>query len=145
MTNPKARDPRDQQLKPPFPEQEQEGTAAESEMDPAPDFGEKSYRGLGRLKDKVALITGADSGIGRAVAVAFAREGADVVVGYLSHEQDARETCRVVEEAGRASLAVQADLGSDAGCKQLVAEAVRRFGRIDILVNYAATLGYAVE
>jgi hypothetical protein len=114
-------------------------------MDPKPDYGLDSYRGHDRLKDKIALITGADSGIGRAVAVAFAREGADVVIGYLSHDADADETASAVEAAGRKALEVSADIGSDAEAKRLVEQAVKRFGRIDILVNNAAKQGKAVE
>jgi NAD(P)-dependent dehydrogenase (short-subunit alcohol dehydrogenase family) len=127
------------------PPQEQEATGRESEMEPRPDFGKDSYRGYGRLKDRVALITGADSGIGRAVALAFAREGADVVVGYLENHGDAAETTSLVQQEGRGALAVAADLADDAGCKRLVQQAVQRFGRIDILVNNAAFQGKTVE
>jgi NAD(P)-dependent dehydrogenase (short-subunit alcohol dehydrogenase family) len=127
------------------PPQEQEATGRESEMEPRPDFGKDSYRGYGRLKDRVALITGADSGIGRAVALAFAREGADVVVGYLENHGDAAETTSLVQQEGRGALAVAEDLADDAGCKRLVQQAVQRFGRIDILVNNAAFQGKTVE
>jgi NAD(P)-dependent dehydrogenase (short-subunit alcohol dehydrogenase family) len=114
-------------------------------MDPQPDYGFTSYHGHGRLKDKVALITGADSGIGRAVALAFAREGADVVIGYHQHEDDARETSEIVESAGRKAITISADIGSEAQVKELVGQTVQRFGRIDILVNNAAKQGKAIE
>jgi NAD(P)-dependent dehydrogenase (short-subunit alcohol dehydrogenase family) len=114
-------------------------------MNPQPDYGFTSYHGHGRLKDKIALITGADSGIGRAVALAFAREGADVAIGYLNHEDDARETSEIVESAGRRALTIAADIGSEAQAKALVDQTVQRFGRIDILVNNAAKQGKAVH
>jgi NAD(P)-dependent dehydrogenase (short-subunit alcohol dehydrogenase family) len=114
-------------------------------MTPAPDYGEASYRGHERLKDRVTLVTGADSGIGRAVALAFAREGADVIIGYLENHEDARETARVVEGAGRNAVIIPLDLGEDRNCEKLVQAAVARFGRIDVLVNNAATQGKAVE
>jgi NAD(P)-dependent dehydrogenase (short-subunit alcohol dehydrogenase family) len=107
-------------------------------MDPCPDHGEDSYRGCDRLKGKKALVTGADSGIGRAVALAFAREGADVAVSYLCEDEDAKETQRLVEVAGRRCLLVRGDVGQAAHCRALVQTAVEAFGRIDILVNNAA-------
>jgi NAD(P)-dependent dehydrogenase (short-subunit alcohol dehydrogenase family) len=110
-----------------------------------PDFGEKSYKGLGRLSGRIAVITGADSGIGRAVALAFAREGADVVIGYLNEHEDAAETRRVVTEAGRKAVAVAGDIAEEAHCKKLIDEAQGAFGRIDILVNNAAFQGKAVK
>src|SRR5690606_15883816 len=97
-----------------------------------------SYKGSGRLDGKIALITGADSGIGRAVAIAFAREGADVVVAYLNEHEDAQETARWVEQAGRQCLLLPGDLAQKAQCQALVDKTVERFGRIDILVNNAA-------
>jgi len=107
-------------------------------MDPRPDHGEDSYRGSGRLADKKAIVTGGDSGIGRAVALAFAREGADVLISYLSEEEDAQETRRLVEEAGRKAVLVPGDI-SDAGhCRAIVERAVEAFGRVDVLVNNAA-------
>jgi NAD(P)-dependent dehydrogenase (short-subunit alcohol dehydrogenase family) len=107
-------------------------------MDPKPDYGEDSYVGSNRLLDKKAIITGGDSGIGRAVALAFAREGADVVVSYLSEHQDARETQRLVEEAGRKCLLVPGDISKAEHCRELVRKAVEAFARIDVLVNNAA-------
>lgn len=107
-------------------------------MHPRPKFERREYRGSGKLAGKVALITGADSGIGRATAVLFAREGADVVVGYLSEDKDAAETARIVEAEGRACLLVRGDIGSRKFCEQLVARAVDKFGGLDILVNNAA-------
>jgi NAD(P)-dependent dehydrogenase (short-subunit alcohol dehydrogenase family) len=114
-------------------------------MSPAPDYGEASYKGYGRLEGKVALITGADSGIGRAVALAFAREGADVAIAYLSEHEDANETRRVVEAAGRKALLLPGDIADDAHCAQLVSATVARLGHLDILVNNAAHQGEAVE
>ncbi|HEY1188237.1 MAG TPA: glucose 1-dehydrogenase [Gemmata sp.] len=107
-------------------------------MDPRPDYGEKTYKGADRLKGKVAVITGGDSGIGRAVALAFAREGADVLISYLNEDGDAQETARIVEAAGRTCVAVAGDITAEAHCKALVERAVKEFGRIDILVNNAA-------
>ena len=138
-------DPRNAERKPPQPAQEQRPTGREADMDPKPDYGQDSYRGHARLQDRIALVTGADSGIGRAVALAFAREGADVIIGYLENHDDARETARVVEDAGRKALPLACDIAEDANCKKLVQSAVERFGRIDILVNNAAAQGKAVE
>jgi len=140
-----SRDPRDRGPRPPQPPQEQASTGHEERMVPEPDYGLDSYRGHGRLKDRVALITGADSGIGRAVALAFAREGADVAIGYYENEDDARESARVVEAAGRKAIMVAADIGDDAQAKALVERTVQRLGRVDILVNNAAKQGKAVE
>jgi NAD(P)-dependent dehydrogenase (short-subunit alcohol dehydrogenase family) len=108
-------------------------------MSPAADHGEESYQGLGRLKDRVALITGGDSGIGRAVALAFAREGADVAIAYLATEEpDAEETCHWIEQAGRRSLRLPGDIQDERHCAQLIDRAFAEFGRLDILVNNAA-------
>jgi NAD(P)-dependent dehydrogenase (short-subunit alcohol dehydrogenase family) len=108
-------------------------------MDDAPDHGETSYRGTDRLVDKKAIVTGGDSGIGRAVALAFAREGADVLIAYLdSEEEDARETVRLVESAGRKAVTVPGDLQDEQHCRRVVDRAVEEFGQIDILVNNAA-------
>ncbi|NSY14792.1 SDR family oxidoreductase [Agrobacterium vitis] len=107
-------------------------------MKPVPDHGEKSYKGDGKLTGKVALITGADSGIGKAVAIAFAREGADVVISYLNEDDDARDTAKWIEEAGRKALVVPGDIKNEAHCQNLVQRAVDELGGIDILVNNAA-------
>jgi NAD(P)-dependent dehydrogenase (short-subunit alcohol dehydrogenase family) len=131
-------DPREQGPPPPFPEQVQEPPGAEAEMRPQADHGQDSYRGLGRLTDRVALVTGGDSGIGRAVALAFAREGADVAIAYLSEDEDAQETVRLVEAAGRRGFAVAGDVGDEAHCHGLVERTVGELGRLDILVNNAA-------
>jgi NAD(P)-dependent dehydrogenase (short-subunit alcohol dehydrogenase family) len=123
---------------PPFDTKMQQPPGLESAMDPQPDYGEASYVGSGRLKDKVAVITGGDSGIGRAVALAYAREGADIVIAYLNEDSDAQETVRVVEAAGRTCVAIAGDICEEAHCQRIVQQAVERFGRIDILVNNAA-------
>jgi NAD(P)-dependent dehydrogenase (short-subunit alcohol dehydrogenase family) len=123
---------------PPFPEQRQDEPELESRMEPRPDYGEDSYVGHDRLRDKVAIVTGGDSGIGRAVALAFAREGADVVVSYLEADSDAEETRRVVEDAGRSCLLARGDIGDPATCAELVERTVKEFGHIDVLVNNAA-------
>lgn len=123
---------------PPFSEQQQEPPGKTAEMRPVPDHGEHSYNGNGRLAGKVALITGADSGIGKAVAIAFAREGANVLISYLNEDEDAEDTAKWVEEAGRKAILVPGDIKSEAHCKALVAETVEKLGAIDILVNNAA-------
>jgi len=107
-------------------------------MHPRPDFGEQSYRGSGRLLGKKALVTGGDSGIGRAVAVGFAREGADVLISYLNEADDARETARVVRDSGRTCIAIPGDITDEDQCRRLVDRTVAEFGHIDILVNNAA-------
>ena len=109
-------------------------------MEVKPDHGENTYRGTGRLNDRVALITGGDSGIGRAVALAFAREGADIVLSYLEGEEaDGAETARLVEQSGRRAVKVPGDLTEEKVCQQVVDRAVSEFGRVDLLVNNAAT------
>jgi NAD(P)-dependent dehydrogenase (short-subunit alcohol dehydrogenase family) len=124
---------------PPFPDQQQGQTPGRTaEMTPQPDHGEQSYRGSGRLAGKAAIITGGDSGIGRAVAIAFAREGADVLIAYLNEDDDARETARWVEEAGRKAVLLSGDITDPAHCKEIVDRAVQEFGRLDVLVNNAA-------
>jgi NAD(P)-dependent dehydrogenase (short-subunit alcohol dehydrogenase family) len=123
---------------PPFPEQEQEPPGHEEAMRPLADHGEETYVGHGRLEDKVALITGADSGIGRAVAIAFAREGADILCSYLNEDDDAAETRRWVEKAGRRCITVPGDIGDRDHCNALVEQAVGELGRLDVLVNNAA-------
>ncbi|MFJ3470487.1 SDR family oxidoreductase [Pseudomonas sp. NPDC090201] len=123
---------------PPFKSQKQPVPGDQSKMDPYPDCGEKSYKGSGRMANKIALITGADSGIGRAVAIAFAREGADVAISYLDEHDDAKETARWVEEAGRQCILLPGDLADKAHCSAIVNDTVKKFGRIDVLVNNAA-------
>lgn len=131
-------DPRSKHPTPPQPDQQQPMPGATDAMTPRPDHGEQSYHGSGRLTDRVAIITGGDSGIGRAVAIAFAREGADVLIAYLDEHDDARETARWVEEAGRRVLTVPGDIRDETHCRTLVAQALKAFGRIDVLVNNAA-------
>ena len=132
-------DPKDAGPKPEYPQRPIEPPGSEAELTPRADHGEDTYAGFGRLLDKVALITGGDSGIGRAVAIAFAREGADVAIGHLPEEQpDAQETVRWVEEAGRTALALPGDITSETHCQRMVAQTLDRFGRIDVLVNNAA-------
>ncbi|WP_313528143.1 SDR family oxidoreductase [Shinella sp.] len=123
---------------PPQPAQEQVPPGLTKVMEQVPDHGEESYRGADRLKGKVALITGADSGIGRAVAIAFAREGADIAISYLSEDQDANETARWVEKAGRKAVILPGDITSEGHCRHLVRQCLENFGQLDILVNNAA-------
>jgi len=123
---------------PPFPKQQQPMPGETDRMQPVPDHGERSYRGSGRLAGKTAIITGGDSGIGRAVAIAYAREGADVLIAYLNEDKDAKDTQRLVEEAGRKAVLVPGDIQSSAHCRKIVDAAVKQLGGIDILVNNAA-------
>jgi NAD(P)-dependent dehydrogenase (short-subunit alcohol dehydrogenase family) len=132
------KDPRSAYARPPFPKQQQPMPGKTAQLDPRPDHGEESYVGHGKLKDCVALITGADSGIGRAVAIAFAREGADVLISYLNEHDDAKETARWVEKAGRRAVLVPGDISAEQHCLDLVKKAVGTLGRLDILVNNAA-------
>ncbi|MGZ8695052.1 MAG: glucose 1-dehydrogenase [Gaiellaceae bacterium] len=138
MATPTTDDPREAGPKPPFPPQEQEPPGYSSEMQPEPDYGEQTYRGTGKLKDKAALVTGGDSGIGRAVALAYAREGADVLIAYLEEDDDAAETVRLVRDAGRKGVAVAGDISEREHCLELVERTVKELGRLDILVNNAA-------
>jgi NAD(P)-dependent dehydrogenase (short-subunit alcohol dehydrogenase family) len=131
-------DPKPQGPRPDYPQRAIEPPGQEAELTPQADHGEQSYRGSGRLDGQVALITGADSGIGRAVAIAFAREGANIVISYLNEDADARETERWVREAGRQALVVKGDLTDESACVQLVERTLQTFGRLDILVNNAA-------
>ena len=124
--------------KPPFPEQQQPMPGFTAAMKPVPDHGETSYKGSGRLAGKKAVITGGDSGIGRAVAIAFAREGADVLISYLKEDDDARETERYVREAGRKAVLIAGDLQRPEHCRAVIAKAVSDLGGLDILVNNAA-------
>ncbi|OBA75811.1 NAD(P)-dependent oxidoreductase [Mycobacterium sp. 1554424.7] len=121
-----------------FPAQQQTVPGVQAQMKPIPDCGENSYRGSGKLTGKRAIITGGDSGIGRAVAIAFAREGADVLISYLNEDDDARDVARHVEDAGRRCVLVRGDLSDADHCRAVVDRAVKEFGGIDILVNNAA-------
>jgi len=133
------KDPRTAGPKPPFQRQSQPWPGLASKMTPRPDHGETSYRGSGRLAGRKALITGGDSGMGRAAAIAYAREGADVAINYLPDEEaDAREVIDLIRAAGRKGVALPGDLRSEAFCKKLVNDAVRQLGGLDILVNNAA-------
>ncbi len=146
MTQPaKLQDPRKQGPKPPFDEKTQPTPGHEHEMNVAPDFGEASYVGRERLRDRIALITGADSGIGRAVALAFAREGAHVGIAYLNEHEDAKRTAAIVKDAGRDALLLPGDLADRSTAEEHCRKLAERFGRIDILVNNAAFQGKAVE
>jgi NAD(P)-dependent dehydrogenase (short-subunit alcohol dehydrogenase family) len=131
-------DPRKRYPTPPYPEPKEGPADADSEMPLRADHGESSYKGQGKLKGRVALITGGDSGIGRAVAVAFAREGADILVSYLSHDEDAKDTARLVENEGQRCLTIGGDIGQEKHCNDLVDRCVSKLGRLDILVNNAA-------
>jgi len=137
-TQANQRDPKAAGPQPPYSQPQQAYPGDEAAMQPRPDYGEQSYQGSGRLEGKAALITGADSGIGRAVALAFAREGADVLISYLEEDADAQETARAVREAGRKAVQVPGDISQEAHCRQLVARAVQEFGHLDLLVNNAA-------
>ena len=133
-------DPREVGHKPPHNQQEKIDTPGlTQEMTPKPDHGEESYKGLGRLTDNVALITGGDSGIGRATAIAYAREGADVVISYLpEEEEDARDTERYITQAGRKGLCLPGDIRDEQHCRQLIDRTFEQFGKLDILINNAA-------
>lgn len=132
-------DPRNKYAKPPFKEQSQEWPGLANKMTPKPDHGEKSYKGAGRLKGRKALITGGDSGMGRAAAIAFAREGADVAINYLpAEESDAQEVVALIKAEGRKAVAIPGDITDEAFCTKLVSDAVTALGGLDILVNNAA-------
>ena len=139
-TTHRPQDPKTKHPEPPYPKQQQEPPGTEAEMRPRADHGQESYRGAGRLVDRVALITGADSGIGKAVAIAFAREGADVAISHLGgiEAEDAADTRRWVEKAGRRSVDLPGDIQDPDVCRTLVERTVADLGRIDILVNNAA-------
>lgn len=127
--------------RPPYPSQSQPTPGLESKMDPKPDFGYTSYNGSGKLQDKVAIITGGDSGIGRAVALAFAREGASIVISYLNETEDAEEIQRIIQKEGHECLLIPGDISEEKQCEKIINETVKKFGRIDILVNNAAHQG----
>jgi NAD(P)-dependent dehydrogenase (short-subunit alcohol dehydrogenase family) len=124
--------------RPPFPDQRQPMPGKTAAMNPTPDHGETSYKGSGRLNGKKAVITGGDSGIGRAIAIAYAREGADVLISYLDEHDDARETERLVTEAGRTAILLPGDIQDPEQCRAIIAKAISGLGGIDILVNNAA-------
>src|SRR6478752_6303265 len=132
-------DPVSKYPKPPFKKQSQPWPGLAGQMDPPPDHGERSYRGSGRLTGRKALITGGDSGMGRAAAIAFTREGADVAINYYpTEEPDAREVVDLIRQAGRKAVALPADIRTQGACAKLVADAMRGLGGLDILVNNAA-------
>ena len=134
----KLQDPRHQYPEPPFNRQPQPVPGLAKKMEPRPDHGEQSYVGSGKLPDRKALITGGDSGIGRAVAIAFAREGADVAISYLPDEEaDAKEVIALIEQAGRKAIALPGDIKDESVCRKLVTDAVAALGGLDILVNNA--------
>ena len=135
----KMQDPQKKEAQPPFEDQKrQDPPGKEKEMQPKVDHGEESYKGSGKLEGKNAIITGGDSGIGRAVAIAFAREGANVLISYLSEDEDAEETAKWVERAGKKAVLVPGDVSEEEHCKKIVKKAVEEFGQVDILVNNAA-------
>jgi len=133
MENPMEKYPQ-----PPYPDQKQPVPGYESELMPKADHGEESYRGSGKLEGKKAIITGGDSGIGRAVAIAYAREGADVLISYLEEDEDAEETAKYIREAGRKAVLMPGDISDEEHCKNIIERAVEEFGQLDILVNNAA-------
>ena len=122
----------------PLPEQQQTPPGTENELTPKADHGEESYQGSGRMTDRKVVITGGDSGIGRAVCIAYAREGADILISYLNEHEDAQETARWVEQAGRKAVLMPGDIADPAHCRAIIDRAVQEFGRIDVLVNNAA-------
>lgn len=135
----KMQDPQKKEAQPPFGEQgRQQPPGREKQMNPKVDHGEQSYKGSGKLEGKNAIITGGDSGIGRAVAIAFAREGANVLISYLEEDEDAKETAKYVKEAGKKAVLVPGDVSDEEHCSQIIKKAVDAFGQIDILVNNAA-------
>lgn len=131
-------DPTEKYEQPPFQESKISEPGEEGDMNLKPDHGEESYKGSGKLAGKKAIITGGDSGIGKAVAIAFAREGADVLISYLEEHEDAQDTAKYVEQAGRKAVLVPGDISEEAHCQHIVQRAVEEFGQVDILVNNAA-------
>lgn len=131
-------DPTTKYPQPPFPEQNQSVPGKEKDMQPQADHGENTYVGSGKLTGRKIIITGGDSGIGRAVAIAYAREGADLVISYLNEHEDAEETARFIKEAGRKAILIPGDISSEEHCKEIIRKAVEEFGQIDTLVNNAA-------
>ena len=139
IQNPELTDPRMAGPKPPYAQANIKHPGSTIEMNPEPDYGERTYLGSGRLTDRVALITGGDSGIGRAIATAFAREGADILISYLPEEEhDATEVVAIVEQAGRRAVKLPGDIRDERHCGEMVERAVSEFGHLDLLVNNAA-------
>ena len=136
--NSNLQDPKTEYPQPPQPPQQQPTPGYENQMQPEVDHGENSYKGCGKLTGRKAVITGGDSGIGRAVAIAFAREGADVLIAYLNEHEDAKETAKWVEQAGRKAVLVAGDIQDENHCKEIINRAVQELGGVDILVNNAA-------
>src|SRR6202045_2033284 len=135
MSQQELQNPADKYPKPPYKKQSQPWPGLASQMQPLPDHGEKSYRGSGRLAGRKALITGGDSGMGRAAAIAYAREGADVAINYFpSEEPDAREVIKLIKDAGRNGVPIPGDLRDEKFCQRLVAEALQKLGGLDIVV-----------
>jgi NAD(P)-dependent dehydrogenase (short-subunit alcohol dehydrogenase family) len=124
--------------KPPYNDRQQQVPGQVTEMIIKPDHGEQSYKGSGKLSGKKAIITGGDSGVGRAVAIAFAREGADILIAYLNEDTDARDTARYIEEVGRKCILINGDISDEEKCREIINSALEEFGGIDILVNNAA-------
>lgn len=135
------KNPLDQYPKPPYKTEAQSAPGNEAKMNPQADHGETSYKGSDKLTGRKAVITGGDSGIGRAVAIAFAREGADVLISYLDEHEDAKETAKWIEEAGRKAVLVPGDIQEETHCKMIIEKAVKELGGLDILVNNAAYQG----
>jgi NAD(P)-dependent dehydrogenase (short-subunit alcohol dehydrogenase family) len=131
-------DPTDKSDKPPFPQGEQPQPGSEKDMSPKPDYGVDSYKGCNKLSGRAAVITGADSGIGRAVALTFAREGADVIISYNESDQDATETQKAVQDSGKKAILFKGDIKDEKVCQSLIETCIKEFGKIDILVNNAA-------
>lgn len=131
-------DPREKYSSEPFPKQQQDTPGTEQELTPKADHGEQSYKGCGKLNGRKAIITGGDSGIGRAVAIAFAREGADVLIAYLNEDADAKETARYIEAAGKKAVLVSGDIRDEGHCKNIIDTAITELGGVDIIVNNAA-------
>ena len=136
----KNQDPEEKYPIPPFPKQDQPAPGIEETLQPKADHGEDSYRGSGKLEGKKAIITGGDSGIGRAVAIAFAREGADVLISYLAdiEDEDTRSTAELVEAAGQKAILIKGDIQEEAHCKKIIDTAIAELGGLDILINNAA-------
>lgn len=140
MKTTKEGNPKTAYPQPPFKKQDQTPPGTDATMDPVPDHGEETYRGSLLLEGKVALITGGDSGIGKAVAIAMAREGADIVIAYKDKTEDidAKDTQKWIEESGRQSLLITGDIRSEKHCKKIIDKTIEKFGKIDVLVNNAA-------